>query len=47
MFQFDTHVEAVCLLGNRKVKPDSYVKMSMDMEDFYKIKDAEKEQEKK
>lgn len=37
------HVETVCLLSNRKRKPDSYVKLSLDMEDYYRIKDAEKE----
>ena len=30
------HVETVCLLGNRK--PDSYVNLSVDMEDYRKIK---------
>ena len=38
------HVETVCLLSNRKQKPDSYVKLSLNMEDYYRIKDAEKEQ---
>ncbi len=38
------HVETVCLLSNRKCKPDSYVKLSLDMEDYYRIKDAEKEE---
>lgn len=36
------HVETVCLLGNRKRKPDTYVKLSLDMEDYYRFKDAEK-----
>lgn len=36
-----THVETVCLLSNRKRKPDSYVRLSLDMEDYYRIKDAE------
>ena len=37
------HVECVTLLqkSNRKCKPDSYVKLSLDMEDYYRIKDAE------
>ena len=36
-------VECVTLLqrSNRKCKPDSYVKLSLDMEDYYRIKDAE------
>ena len=31
------HVESVTLLqkSNRKLKPDSYVKLSLDMEDYY------------
>lgn len=43
MFCHQYHVETVCLLSNRKRKPDSYVKLSLDMEDYYRIKDAEKE----
>ena len=39
------HVETVCLLSNRK--PDSYVHLNLKMEDYYRIKDAEKEQGKK
>ena len=42
-FPQTVHVETVCLLSNRKRKPDSYVKLSLDMEDYYRIKDAEKE----
>lgn len=36
-------VECVTLLqkNNRKWRPDSYVKLSLDMEDYYRIKDAE------
>lgn len=45
MFPFTGHVETVCLLSNRK--PDSYVHLNLKMEDYYRIKDAEKEQEKK
>ncbi|MDO5539509.1 MAG: 23S rRNA (uracil(1939)-C(5))-methyltransferase RlmD [Eubacteriales bacterium] len=43
MFCFTQHVECVTLLqkSNRKCKPDSYVKLSLDMEDYYRIKDAE------
>lgn len=41
----DKHVETVCLLSNRK--PDSYVHLNLKMEDYYRIKDAQKEQDKK
>ena len=30
-----THVETVCLLGKRK--PDATVKLSVDMDDYYRI----------
>lgn len=33
-----THVETVCLLSNRK--PDTTVKLSVDMDDYYRIKDG-------
>lgn len=46
LFPGATHVEAVCLLSNRKSKPDTYIKLSLDMEDYYRIKDAEKEKNK-
>lgn len=46
MFCFTNHVETVCLLSNRKSKPDTYIKLSLDMEDYYRIKDAEKEKNK-
>ena len=45
MFPFSGNVETVCLLSNRK--PDSYVHLNLKMEDYYRIKDAEKEQGKK
>lgn len=38
----DTHVETVCLLSNRKSKPDSYVDLSINMEDYHRIKNEEK-----
>ncbi len=41
-FPMTVHVETVCLLSNRKSKPDTYVKMSLDMEDYYRIKDQKK-----
>ncbi len=42
MFPATANVETVCLLSNRKSKPDTYVKMSLDMEDYYRIKDQKK-----
>lgn len=44
-FPQTVHVETVCLLSNRK--PDSYVHLNLKMEDYYRIKDAQKEQGKK
>ena len=41
----DSTVETVCLLSNRK--PDSYVHLNLKMEDYYRMKDAQKEQDKK
>ena len=37
-----SHVETVCLLSNRKSKPDSYVDLSINMEDYHRIKNEEK-----
>ena len=37
-----THVETVCLLSNRKSKPDTHVDLTLDMEYYYRIKDQEK-----
>ena len=34
----ETTVETVCLLSNRK--PDTTVKLSVDMDDYYRIKDG-------
>ncbi len=45
MFPYTMDVETVCLLSNRK--PDSYVHLNLKMEDYYRIKDAQKEQDKK
>ena len=33
------HVETVVKMSNQKYKPDSYVKMEVDAEDYYRIKD--------
>lgn len=42
MFPRTHHVETVCLLSNRK--PDTKVRIDVDMEDYYRIKDAKKNQ---
>lgn len=38
MFPFTSGIETVCLLSNRK--PDTTVKLSVDMDDYYRIKDG-------
>ena len=43
MFPETVHVETVCLLSNRKPKPDTHVDLTLDMEDYYRIKDQEKQ----
>lgn len=40
MFPNTVHVETVCLLSNRK--PDARVKIDVDLEDYYRIKDEQK-----
>ncbi len=40
MFPMTVHVETVCLLSNRK--PDARVKIDVDLEDYYRIKDEQK-----
>ena len=42
LFPGTVHVETVCLLSNRKSKPDSYVDLSINMEDYHRIKNEEK-----
>lgn len=42
MFCETVHVETVCLLSNRKSKPDSYVDLNINMEDYHRIKNEEK-----
>lgn len=42
MFPWSGHVETVCLLSNRK--PDTKVRIDVDLEDYYRIKDAKKNQ---
>ena len=36
-----SHVEVVCSLSNQRKRPDSYVKLEVDAEDYYRIKDGE------
>ena len=38
----ESTVETVCLLSNRK--PDTKVRVDVDLEDYYRIKDEEKNQ---
>ncbi len=42
MFPATGNIETVCLLSNRKSKPDTHVDLTLDMEDYYRIKDQEK-----
>ena len=37
-FPWTANVETVCLLSNRKSKPDTHVKLSLSMDDYYRIK---------
>lgn len=43
MFSWSGNIETVCLLSNRKPKPDTHVDLTLDMEDYYRIKDQEKQ----
>ena len=45
-FPWTANVETVCLLSNRKSKPDTHVDLTLDMEDYYRIKDQEKQSNK-
>ena len=42
MFPYTDNIEMVCLLSNRK--PDTKVRIDVDLEDYYRIKDAKKTQ---
>lgn len=42
MFPMTVGVETVVLLGNQKTKPDSHIKLSVDMDEFNKVKNGEK-----
>ena len=46
LFPGTYHCETVCLLSNRKSKPDTHVDLTLDMEDYYRIKDQEKQSNK-
>lgn len=37
------HVECVCLLNNKNAKLKEYVEIGVDVEDYYRIKDSEKQ----
>ena len=41
-FPMSVHVETVVLLGNQKTKPDSHIKLSVDMDEFNRVKNGEK-----
>ena len=43
MYPYNYHVETVCLLSKNFSKPKDYVQIGIDAEDYYKIKDTEKE----
>ena len=45
MFPKTVHVETVCLLSNRK--PDSHIKLSLDMDEYYDIIEKEEAEKKK
>ena len=37
------HVETVCLLSKKNAKPKDCVEISVDAEDYYRIKSSEKD----
>ena len=41
-FPWTGNIETVCLLSNRKSKPDTHVKLSLSMDDYYRIKEEGK-----
>ena len=42
MFPASANIETVCLLGNRNAKLDTHVKLSLSMDDYYRIKEEGK-----
>lgn len=45
MFPKTHHTECVVLMGKTVTRSKSHVNLGLDVEDYYKIEDAEKEQE--
>ena len=43
LFPFTAHVETVCLLSKKNAKPKDCVEISVDAEDYYRIKSSEKD----
>ncbi len=41
-FPNSASIETIVLLSNRKIKPDSHVRLSLDMEDYYRFADQRK-----
>ena len=46
LWKKDNTVEAVCFLSDQRSKPDTHVDLTLDMEDYYRIKDQEKQSNK-
>ena len=42
-FGHSVHVETVCLLSKKNAKPKDCVEISVDAEDYYRIKSSEKD----
>ncbi len=40
MFPHSVHVECICLLINKNVKPKNYIEIGVDAEDYYRIKES-------
>ena len=45
-FPWTANTETVCCLGKKNVKPKDYVEIGVNAEDYYRIKNSEKESEK-
>ena len=45
MFCWTSGIETVCLLSKKNAKPKDYVEISVDAEDYYRIKSSEKDAE--
>lgn len=33
-----SHVETVVLLGRKDIKPDTYIRLGLDVDDYYRMK---------